>query len=260
MYKCPICNQILNKEINTYKCINKHSFDIGKNNYLNLNTNMRKDTGDSDLLVNARNEFLNTNNYKPLLDKLVAIINKYNPNTIIDLACGTGYYTNSLSNNAKIYGFDLAKKAIIKACRSRKDNTNYLVSSIFDLPLFDHTIDLALLIFAPLPLDEIKRVLKINGIFIEVIPNINHLVEIKEIIYPKVILNNPKVIDDQSLVLIDSYNLDYKMLLSAEELLNLYMMTPYYYKSPKGAINKLNEAAPINISANFIINVYKLIR
>ncbi|NCC70533.1 class I SAM-dependent methyltransferase [bacterium] len=59
---------------------------------------------------------------------------------ILDIACGTGYGTNLLSNNAlKITGVDISKKAIKYANRHYKnEKTNFIISDIFS---FNQTSD-----------------------------------------------------------------------------------------------------------------------
>ena len=61
--------------------------------------------------------------------------------------------------------------------------TFYIVSSIFDLPIKDNSIDCIINIFAPKPQQEFQRVLKNGGFIIEVVPGKNHLKQLKETIY-----------------------------------------------------------------------------
>ena len=116
---CPICkNELTNKE-RSYICINKHTFDISKYGYLNLSIN-KTNTGDNKEMIKARTMFLETDSYRPLKDRLNNVINSFNKTSLLDLACGEGYYTKSFNILHK-YGIDLSKEAITYA--SKKDKT-----------------------------------------------------------------------------------------------------------------------------------------
>ena len=67
---CPICNKELERIDKSYKCLNKHTFDIAKQGYLNLNHSSQTG-GDSKESIEARNRFLNTNYGKNCLQDLL---------------------------------------------------------------------------------------------------------------------------------------------------------------------------------------------
>ena len=73
---CPICKEILTKQDKTLTCPNKHSFDIAKQGYINLNMKDSSNTGDEKEMIKAGNLFLNEDYYLFLKDKLNEIINK----------------------------------------------------------------------------------------------------------------------------------------------------------------------------------------
>ena len=255
--KCPICSKSLIINNKTYICDNNHCFDLSKDGYVNLSHHSLKIKGDNDELVNSRNNFLRSDNYLLLRNKLNEIINNVNPDNILDLACGTGYYTNSYNSKFDIYGIDLSKKAISLACK--KSNNKYIIGSIFELPFYNSSFDIITLIFAPRPLEEIKRVLKKDGIFIEVIPNKNHLIELKNAIYDNTILNEVSVLNDSSLIIEDIHTVEFIMKLDKLLIKDLFNMTPYKYKTSIENINKLNNIETLDITASFIINIYKKI-
>ena len=255
--KCPICNNSLIINNKTYLCDNNHCFDMSKDGYVNLSHHSLKIKGDNDELVNSRNNFLKSDNYLKLRNKINEIINNINPNNILDLACGTGYYTNSYNSKFGIYGIDLSKKAISIACK--KSMNKYIIGSIFELPFYNGSFDIITLIFAPRPLDEVKRVLKKDGIFIEVIPNKNHLIELKNAIYDNTFLNEVSVLNDSCLILENSHTIEFIMKLDKLLIKDLFNMTPYKYKTSIENINKLNNIETLDITASFIINIYKKI-
>ena len=55
------------------------------------------------------------------------------------------------------------------------------------------------------------------------------------------------------------YNISKKVNLNNEDLLNLFMMTPYFYKTSNDDKNKLEIIDNLDITFDFIISIYKKI-
>jgi ubiquinone/menaquinone biosynthesis C-methylase UbiE len=94
---------------------------------------------------------------------------------VLDLACGEGYGTNLLSKTArKVTGIDISKEAILHARKKYlRENIEFIEASAINLPLQDNSIDVVVsfetiehLFEQESFLNEIKRVLKIEGILI----------------------------------------------------------------------------------------------
>ena len=252
---CPICKNELIQVSKSLKCCNNHCFDISKQGYVNLALN-KINSGDNKEMINSRTLFLNSDSYLPLKEKLNTIINIYNPITLVDLACGEGYYTSFFKANNK-YGIDLSKEAITYASKTDK-TTTYLVSSIYDLPFKDNSIDIITTIFAPLSDLEINRCLKQDGLFIFVSPGKNHLIQLKQAIYENAYLNEEANISIDSLKLIDTQYVEYDFNLNSNILIkSLFSMTPYYYKTNKNDADKLNQINDLTITASFVISIFK---
>ena len=254
LIRCPICGKELHNKDSMYKCINNHTYDKSKSGYINLSNHSLKVQGDNDELVISRNNFLLSNNYLRLSSTINKIINKHKCNNILDLACGTGYYTN-LYNCSDVYGIDLSKKAINIA--SKNSNNMFIIGSIFELPFFDNSFDIISLIFAPRPIEEVYRTLKLDGIFIEVSPNTNHLIELKKVLYDNIILNKEVTLIDKRFKLIESIDLNYNMILNNSLLKDLFNMTPYRYRTNKDKISQLDDIKVLDVQACFVIKVYK---
>lgn len=268
--KCPVCHNLLSDYTTLFKCLNNHSFDKNKKGYTNLllsNQLHSLDPGDNKEMVNARSNFLKSDKYISLRNMLFESINKYKINdsfTFLDIACGEGYYTNYLMSKftkANGVGIDLSKYALINAIRNKKElnlnNINYYVASLTKLPFLDNSIDIALNCFAPLDEIEFSRVLKDKGIFIRVLPNTYHLYELKKVLYNEVKLNEEKDSSLTNFTLLEIKEVDDVITLNNIEINNLFMMTPYYYKSPLEGSNKLKSLNELKTRISFKIYIYQ---
>ncbi len=251
---CPICKEELNKIENSYKCQNKHSFDVASSGYLNLNIKNSNNSGDEKEMIRARHEFLNKDYYLFLRNKLNEVIDKYKPNSLLDLACGEGYYTKSFSVEDKI-GIDLSKEALKKASKQDK-TTFYILKNIFEVPFENESFEAITTIFAPIS-KEIPRLLKKNGHFILVKPDIDHLYKLKETVYDSPYLNEVKEIQIDGLKLIDEIKIKEIKHLNKEDVISLFKMTPYYHKTSLNDFNKLNSIETLDIEFSFIIDIYE---
>ncbi len=250
---CPVCKKILHKSDKVYSCENRHSFDIAKEGYLNLNLKNSQNTGDNTEMIRARKAFLEKDYY----DFLRQEINKYiNENdSLVDLACGEGYYTSFFKAKDKI-GIDLSKTGLRIASKADK-TTTYLLCSIFHDPLQDKSADVILTIFAPIAKEEIVRILKDDGIFILVKPDKDHLYELKEKIYEHPYYNEVEDINIDGLTLYKEIPVSRKTLVKKEDLNNLFMMTPYYNTTSTKDKEKLNDLDDLSISFSFLIDIYR---
>lgn len=250
---CPVCKNKLVRYDKSYKCINNHNFDIAKQGYLNLNMHNSQSTGDNSLMINARNAFLNNKHYDFLLKEINKRINLND--CLVDLACGEGYYTSKFKSNNKI-GIDLSKQGLKIASRN-DPKTLYLLNSIFKNPLEDKSADKIITIFAPIAKDEIKRILKDNGEFILVKPDMYHLYELKEALYENPYKNEIEDIEIDGLKLNEEIKISNVQTLDSEDLHNLFMMTPYFNTTSIEDKKKLEKITSLEVTFAFIVDIYK---
>ena len=261
---CPKCKSKLTKYDKTYICQNKHSYDISHFGYTNLLLANKKSTsspGDNKIMIDARKDFLSKNFFLPLSDSVCNILTKYLPDNadILDVGCGTGYYTNKIKQFlplCNIYGLDISKDGIITASKQNK-NIEYFVASAFDLPFEDNSFDALINIFSPKAENEFLRILKNNGYILEVVPESEHLKELKEIVYGEKIYMNKLSSNFEKFNLEFFTDLKYTENLSNQDILNLVKMTPYFYKTKKTDLEKLNNIDNLEITFNFRINLFK---
>lgn len=268
---CPNCKSILHPVEKTLRCENGHSFDFSKEGYINLLLANQKKTnkpGDNKIMTNARDAFLSKGHYNFLIDYIESTINSFDLFSttkdesihLLDVGCGTGFYTRSLFKQKKInkIGIDISKIGVAKASVKDKDST-YIVSSAFNLTIKDKSIDLLLNIFSPIHLEELKRVLKSGGYFVKVIPIGNHMKEVAELVYEKFIPHQSSIKEeigsDAMFQIIKVENLKRIISLSEQDLLNFISMTPYLYKFKQEQLDLLKELS-VTISFEVIIGKY----
>lgn len=267
LYKCPVCHKPLQKNGNTYTCSNKHSYDIAKKGYVNLllanQGNHFIEEGDNKESIASRTSFLNAGYYGFLKDKIIEIIRDYKNDAFVDLACGEGYYTTNIhmAINKETYGVDISKSGINQCCiRSRAlglNNINFAIGNLDYLPFMDNAFDIALNCFAPIKEKEFARVIKSGGHFIRVLPGIDHLLEMKNVLYENTRLNEEKEEKLEGFSLENKIIIEQKSILNNEHIKNLFSMTPYAFKTPKESIEKLFKLDSLDITFQFAIYIYK---
>lgn len=224
---CPVCLKKINRIGNTYKCINNHCFDISKEGYVNLLLNS-KNSGDNKEMIKNRSSFLNKGYYEKLRSKIIEVIKKLDINNILDVGCGEGYYDRGIKDSVDVemFGLDISKEACIKASKMNKDIL-YVVASSNKMPFMDCEIDLLLNIFAPHYENEFTRVC--NKYILKVIPNKEHLIELKQLLYENVQIKEEKKLNFLKFKEILCEQVKYQVVV--DDLFELFKMTPYFYKS-----------------------------
>ena len=261
---CPVCKEKLNLTDKSYLCPNRHTFDISKDGYVNLLMSQQsslKRHGDDKLMVRARREFLEKGFYEPLRNALCEAVSARVEagGFIADIGCGEGYYTGALASSGEyvISGIDISKDALRYASKSLKD-CRFAVASAFDLPYGDNTVDCALNIFAPSAYGEFLRILKDDGVLIKAVPFEDHLWELKCALYDVPYKNKPEKRDDELFRLVSVNELKYKITLNCnEDIMNLFMMTPYYYKTGRKETEKLMNLTELETTVHFGVEVYE---
>ena len=261
---CPKCKQKLTRFSAVYSCPSGHSFDIAKEGYANLLLANKKNSqfpGDNKEMVASRVAFLNKGYYLPLADAVARVILDMGKRQInvLDAGCGVGYYSKHLKNFLKdkvnIIGIDISKFAVAKAAKSDKESS-YFVGSIFDLPIEDKSQDVILNIFSPRSPDEFKRVLSDDGIIIQVLPGKKHLIELKEALYGRDTYENEIEFSYDGFALKDKHFVSSKICLGNEDLMNVFSMTPYLYKTKVEDIEKLKKIDKIELTIDFVVAIW----
>ena len=254
---CPVCSGRLFKLSASLKCMNGHSFDISKEGYVNLLMSNAKGKrhGDDKLMVKSRKEFLDKGYYAPLREAVAKILGS--GKTVLDSGCGEGYYTSAFEEDNLVLGIDISKDAL-KFASKRCIKSKFAVASISDIPLPDSSIDAVVNIFAPDSKEEFLRVLKKDGRYITVTPMENHLLNLKKTIYEKPYLNPKPQISREDFELISSTEIRYEIDLETnQDIVSLFKMTPYYYKTSKEDQQKVDNIARLKTEVEFLICEYR---
>lgn len=267
--KCPVCGGELAPIERSFRCGKAHSFDLAKQNYVNLlmsNKSSSKRHGDDKLMVKARKDFLEKDYYLFLREEICRLASLYRKEgsvDFLDAGCGEGWYTSAVrerlesTGGCSAVGVDISKEALMAAGRRDKSVT-WAVASINSLPVGDESCDVILNVFAPHDDAEFRRVLRPDGIVIKVMPLESHLFGLKKAVYDKPYLNGPAEYAPEGFEMVcRSEKREMLHIESSEDIQNLFMMTPYYYKTGREDQEKLRSLQSLETEAHFAICVVR---
>ena len=268
MFICPVCGLSLFPDANSLKCKNNHCFDVSKSGYVNLLTTAKhnpKNSGDNAEMVAARAQFLEKDFYLPLAEHIADTVKSANHKTVVDCGCGEGYYTFKIAKavlDSSVFGIDISKHAVSHAAKAAKkhrmSNLKYAVASAFELPFAENSADVVVSVFAPVTNNEYARILKPHGTLIIACPESDHLFELKSFLYENPYKNKPNVYDLPDFKIYDSKRISFEIELFGHDVMNLFAMTPYFYKTPREAIKRLENLDRLKTLCDFSVIVYKL--
>lgn len=263
MVICPVCNAALQRGNTVWHCENGHSFDVARQGYVNLLTVQQKHSlhpGDTREMVVARRNFLDAGHYFPIAQTVSRLLAEYahESQSVLDVGCGEGYYLSNLAQIPTRVGIDISKEAVRYAA-SRDKAATWLTATAAHLPFEDGSFDCLLSMFALTAEAEFCRVLKENGVFIQVLAGKHHLSALKNIIYPE-ILEREKNLQPQlqGFTHLHSETLCFDFTVeSAEMLQNLLYMTPHVWRISKEAAQNLSQTSRLEDRAEVVFNVYQ---
>ncbi len=251
----------------TWRCSKGHAYDTAKEGYLNLLLVQQKGSlapGDDKAMVAARARFLARGFFEPVAAKVFDLVLKMNPRTIVDAGCGEGYYLEALSNRLKesvpqvaLAGFDISKEAV-RAAAKRKVPIAWAVASNRRIP-FQPPIDLLLSMFG-FPIWESFRAMQPEGGAVLLVdPGEDHLLELRELIYPEVKKNPPPALTDAvkaGYILESEERLRFSVNLpDPQAIQDLLMMTPHGHRISKEAEERLARIKQITVNADIVFRV-----
>ncbi|KAF7786303.1 23S rRNA (guanine745-N1)-methyltransferase [Pseudoalteromonas rubra] len=261
-YRCPICSAPLTEQDKTLRCEHNHQFDVAKEGYVNLlpvQFKKSRQPGDNLDMVQARRNFFATEHYQFLQTHLAHTIATLANESVIDLGCGEGFYTQAIANTlpatSQVFGVDISKPAIRYAAK-RYPQVRFSVASIKDTPFVEHQADVLLSVFAPVFADEMARLLKPEGQLLVVSPGPKHLYELKTHIYDKVRLHDapdcPKGFTE-----VAQEHLEQTHKVATDVIKHLIKMTPFAWKFKESHYQALDQASHHEVTFSFLITRYQ---
>ena len=260
---CPICGKPLSSDGKCFRCENRHSFDIAKEGYVNLAPG-RSGSGDSREMCRARRDFLSAEYYSRFAEALADAVKRHipeSPAVICDAGCGEGYYIREMKKRLPerdFVGFDLAKDSVrfaAKAEKSAEKPAVYAVAGIFDMPLADLSCAAVTSVFAPVPAEEAHRILSDRGILAVAHPGEKHLSGFRRLIYDTPYDNTEKDLSYSGFDKIGEYRCGYGVFIEKRDTENLFLMTPYCWKTSREDTEKYLSHDGFETELDFIITV-----
>lgn len=246
---CPLDGTPLHGD-RSLQCSNGHGFDVARQGYVHLlpvQNKKSKEPGDSREMVDARTRFLDGGFYLPISERLNALALQHLPASedlcVMDAGCGEGYYLDRFgaalqprAGTASLIGIDISKPAVVAAARRNREIT-WLVASNSNPPLLPQSLDMIFCMFGFPVYDAFKKVLKPDGRIVLVEAGPDHLLELRQIIYPEVRKSPPPALDkagQAGFTLIDSHTLHYQTAaLHRERIADLLLMTPHLFRATR---------------------------
>lgn len=273
---CPLDGEPFGPYGKSLRCPRGHSFDAARQGYLHLlpvQHKKSKEPGDSQAMVEARSRFLDAGFYQPIAERLTALALKRLPGAehlcIVDAGCGEGYYlVNFLAalleqggaTTASLVGLDIAKPAILAATRRNKQIT-WLVASNRNPALLPHSVDMIFCMFGFPDYTAFAHILKPDGVLLLVDAGNDHLLQLREIIYPEVRKSPPPPLDkaaEAGFVLEETAELTYLTLpLDRQQIADLLVMTPHLYRATREGKEAAARLESLQLSVDVVFRVLR---
>ncbi|MBR5529367.1 MAG: methyltransferase domain-containing protein [Oscillospiraceae bacterium] len=258
---CPLCGEILQKAERSLVCPNRHSFDIARQGYVNLLPVQNKrslNPGDTKEQVQSRREFLDGGFYAPICEALCKMAEGLS-GPVLDVGCGEGYYSSRLAESmgAELWGLDISKEAV-RFAAGRYKEAQWLCASAARLPVEDGSVGLLTSLFAVTLPEEFLRVLRPDGAFVQVLAAPDHLLGLKNIIYPS-LTEKPKDSAPElpGFTLERSEFVRFSFTVEGKQVQNLLSMTPHVYRISKEGAEALAATETLTDTASCVLNLYR---
>ena len=182
--RCPICFLPLEpRPPLALVCASGHSHDVNRRGYVTLLGHKTRVVGDDAAMLDARDAFLSAGHYRPIADAAAELLPRGERQRILDAGCGTGYYLRRVLDDrpdATALALDLSPAAVSRAVRG-EDRIDGLVADVWaPLPVRDGAATAILNVFPPRNPEEFWRVLEPGGSLVVVVPDGDHLRELRD--------------------------------------------------------------------------------
>ncbi len=265
--RCPLCGAAMQTKGNSLLCLGQrtHCYDVASSGYVNFCSPDKSGGGDSKQAVRARSEFLNLGYYENVARALAEECERCLPQggVLIDAGCGEGYYASFLADKGfSVFGTDLSKFAVDAAskrlARGESDNFFFATASVFEMPVADSSADVITNVFAPCAEKEFSRVLKKDGILAIAFAGERHLWGLKNAIYDTANINTERADLPKSMTHLGDRRITYTVNIEGNaQIMSLFAMTPYYWRTSQADMEKLNALDRLTTEVDIIISLYR---
>jgi 23S rRNA (guanine745-N1)-methyltransferase len=271
--RCPLDNLPMEQQDASLQCSNGHSFDISRQGYVNLlgaQDKRSRDPGDGKAMITARRNFLDGGHYQPIaarVSQLVEASLATEDALVTDAGCGEGYYLQQLAENIgaagkplpAMLGFDISKWAMQSA--ARRFPATWLVASNRHIPLADQSADVVLSLFGFPEYPAFQRILKKTGALLLVNAGPQHLIELREIIYPRIRFKSSDrvaVAEAAGFSLEERTDLSFNIAALDQEAINqLLTMTPHMFRASSEGKRKAASLTELSLTVDVVFEVLR---
>lgn len=274
---CPLDGAPFGHYGKTLRCPHGHSFDEARQGYVHLlpvQHKRSKEPGDSTAMVEARTRFLDAGFYRFIAEQLNALALGHLPAAdhlcVVDAGCGEGYYlvnflaalqAQGAATSATLIGLDIAKPAVLAATRRNKQIT-WLVASNRNPAILPASVDMIFCMFGFPDYAAFRHILKPGGVLILVDAGPEHLVELRQIIYPEVRKSAPPSLEkaeQHGFTLQQTSDLRYLTdALTREQIADLLVMTPHLYRATREGKEAAAKLESIRLTVDVVFRVLKV--
>ena len=262
VFACPICQENLTLLETSFKCCNRHSFDLAKFGYVNLAPQIKQSANYDKENFQNRQQILEAGFYQAILDAVSDLLaSSKTTKIILDIGCGEGFYSRKLQErhpDKTLYAFDISKDSVQIAANSEPNwAVNWFVGDLARLPIKDASMDILLDIFSPANYGEFRRVLSKDGILIKVIPTENHLKEIRQRVQNQLTNKDYSNQDiknhfQEHFTILSSQTVSLTKPITADQLQALLSMTPLLFHIDQTKID-WSQLTEITIEAEILV-------
>lgn len=276
---CPVCGGKMSRDEKSLFCLGarRHVYDVASSGYVNLLPPGRMSnakSGDDRTMISSRAAFLDRGYYSRFSERIGELISSLAENqgkreiALADCACGEGYHTCNITKTIVknsispcVLGFDASKFGAERGAKRAKKvfgaDVFFAAANVFSLPVADSSVDFATSIFAPVAWDETSRILKDDGYLIVASSGERHLFELRAAIYDEPREASGVVRCADGFLALDEEVVTYKtVIVSNADVMSLFSMTPFYYKTSKTDAEKLLKIDSLEVTVEVKLTVF----